>query len=380
MTDERTPAFSQASPSDDPLTPDQLLMCDNVIRNQPPPEALKSLISPRSLTFLGENKHRPELKFERVDAASGFTSLRVEDDREIVYGIPGAAAERHSFEDIQRGAGNASTAPHRPDWADLVYHPKMAGNRTIESLRRINGHEVIPHYVFGSDDRQVYYPRGYPWHCIGKVLVWNNPASRYPQWTGSGVLVGRNVVLTAGHMAPWGAKPWMMQFVPAFYDGGSTLGASVYSYVQSYHGYNTNDHVSAWDMLVMKLYDPLGDSLGYLGTKAWADNWTNKYYWTLCGYPGAVANAQRPSKQGSISIHDDDEDGAAQELETHNGDSSPGDSGGPLFAWWNDGPSAIGTMSGEEKEYQFPFSYDRNNVAAGGNALNALVRWARNTW
>ena len=41
-------------------------------------------------------------------------------------------------------------------------------------LRRANGRRVVPHAVYGSEDRQIYYPSGYPWRCIGKVYVWDD--------------------------------------------------------------------------------------------------------------------------------------------------------------------------------------------------------------
>jgi hypothetical protein len=69
------------------------------------------------------------------------------------------------------------------------------------------------------------------------------------------------------------------------------------------------------------------------------------------------------------------------ELETNNGDASPGDSGGPFFAFWDDGfPYIVGVVSGQEQEYQFPFSEEYNNVAAAGAAMVAFVAWARANW
>lgn len=63
------------------------------------------------------------------------------------------------------------------------------------------------------------------------------------------------------------------------------------------------------------------------------------------------------------------------ELETDNGDVSAGDSGGPMFGWWSDGPYVVGTLSGEEIE-----DSEENNIAAGGNALVDLIRWATTNW
>jgi hypothetical protein len=117
-----------------------------------------------------------------------------------------------------------------------------------------------------------------------------------------------------------------------------------------------------------------------MGTKTYNDDWEDQNVWTLVGYPGAIAGAQQPSWQGGISFHDDDEDGDAMELETDNGDSSPGDSGGPYFAHWDDGPHIVGVDSGGEEEYQFPFSTQQNNIAAGGKAIVDLVLWGQANW
>jgi V8-like Glu-specific endopeptidase len=197
--------------------------------------------------------------------------------------------------------------------------------------------------------------------------------------TGTAALVGPNLILTAGHMAPWGADPWMVQFIPAYYEGSSILGSSVYSYVEHYRG-NSGADSKAWDHALMKLYDPLGNSVGWLGTRSYDDNWNDLNVWTMVGYPGAIAGAEEPSWQGGISFHDDDEDGDAMELETDNGDSTPGDSGGPYFAQWSDGPHIVGVDSGGEEEYQFPFSTQDNNIAAGGKALVDLVKWGYANW
>ena len=89
-------------------------------------------------------------------------------------------------------------------------------------MRTTKGRRVEPLYgVFGSDDRKVYYPSGYPWNCIGRIFTWTDASS--PNWNfyGSGVLVGPRHVLCAGHMAPWGSNNWMMKFVPSYYDGVS---------------------------------------------------------------------------------------------------------------------------------------------------------------
>jgi hypothetical protein len=79
-------------------------------------------------------------------------------------------------------------------------------------------------------------------------------------------------------------------------------------------------------------------------------------------------------------VLDDDEDGDAMEIE-HHGDATAGDSGGPFFGFWNDGPYAIGTVSGGEAISGFlGIGSEDNNINAGGDAMVDLVRWARTNW
>jgi hypothetical protein len=79
-------------------------------------------------------------------------------------------------------------------------------------------------------------------------------------------------------------------------------------------------------------------------------------------------------------VLDDDEDGDAQEIE-HHGDSSPGQSGGPMFGFWDDGPHAIGTTSGGEAISGFlGIGSEDNNIAAGGGAMVDLIKWAQANW
>ena len=79
---------------------------------------------------------------------------------------------------------------------------------------------------------------------------------------------------------------------------------------------------------------------------------------------------------------DDDPDGSFAEIE-HMGDASDGNSGGPLFGTWPEGPYVIGVHSGGEyRTIWTPFGdivAENNNVAAGGrhgeHGPHALADW-----
>lgn len=228
----------------------------------------------------------------------------------------------------------------------------------------------------------MYYPGSYPWSCVGRIFTWTNWAGGGSwTWWGSGVLIGPRHVLTAGHVCPWGAASWAMRFVPGYWNGASVNGAGAESYVSDFRGWNTNDTVAAHDVAVLRLYNPVGSSLGWMGTKTYTSNWQGGAYWTLAGYPAAVAGGERPSYQPGIPVLDDDNDGDAKELE-HHGDATGGDSGGPFFGWWGSSPYAIGTTSGGESISGTPFGLwdEDNNIEAGGKSMVDLAIWAQNNW
>jgi V8-like Glu-specific endopeptidase len=267
-------------------------------------------------------------------------------------------------------------AGYRPEWANSFYAPRVAVEELRRPMRRFNGRIVEPLYVFGADNRVPYRDSTWPWGLVGKIF--NSDGK-----VGTGALIGKRLIATAGHMIPWNSVAqgsWWMRFVPAFYDGSSLFGAGVQSYVSDARGYNTSGDVTGYDFAVCRLYTPLGDSLGYFGYNGYDDDWEDEPYWTLLGYPGGVASGQRPSYQGSISVVDDDGDSnGGLEIESY-ADMTPGNSGGPFFGWWNGDPRLIGVVSGQEEEYSFPFSIDKINVCAGGSGFTNLMAWGRTNW
>lgn len=294
----------------------------------------------------------------------------------------GQSLKRETTEFIKKNVSlKVNTEPFFPDWVDFNPHPKLStSNINLEMLNRINGRLIQPHYgVFGTDDRQVYYPSGYPWHCVGRVFVWDDASKSDWKWSGSAVLIGDRTIITAGHVIPWKSNNWAMKFVPAYYDGDSLLGNGISSWVSDCNGYDLNNTVSAWDMAVCRLATPLGKSYGFFGAKTYSSSWQGGNYWTLAGYPGAVAGANRPSRIMWFPTVDNDNDGDATELE-YLADQTAGNSGGPVFGFWKGFPYVIGTVSGGEIITQGNNVIEDSNIAAGGKAIVDLILWARSNW
>ncbi len=354
---------------DSPIHPDEVARREN--EHAPIPDDFLDEGRSWNLTF-------SSLEGDRLDASQVLeTAARTESGLRLRPGIvEGVVAQGERDSDIPEARGLAEAKA--PDWGGgVAYHPRVAAPARQRELTRLSGdRRVRPNVVVGGDNRVVYHPSGYPWHCIGRVYVWNDASAAGWAWWGSGALISNRAILTAGHVVPWGAASWKAKFVPANYDGTSIYGTGFERWVTNAYGYDSSGSVTGYDAAVMRLQSPL--SLGYFGSRGYSNSWNGSPYWTHCGYAAAVSG-NRPNWQNGIVVHDTDSDSPGMEVE-HDGDVTGGDSGGPLFAWWNDGPYIVGTHSGDETEWHFPFSFPRVNVDAGGNAMNNLVSWARANW
>ena len=295
--------------------------------------------------------------------------------------LPGKSAERAKPKDICADVNpQVEVASHRPAWVNASYYPRqLPGLGKPTPIRRINGRPVNPLYVFGRDDRLTYRDSSWPWGLVGTIFTSDGK-------TGTGTLIGPRLVATAGHMVPWGGGSWWMRFIPAYYDGSSLHGAGVESYVSDARGYDVGGNVTGYDWAVLRLYQPLGSWLGYFGYNGYSNSWENHSYWTVLGYPGAVASGQRPSYQNGVSVFDDDSDSnGGRELETK-ADMTPGNSGGPMFGWWSGDPRLVGVVSGEEEDWSpgvWPWEWadvEKGNVVAGGSGFTNMMAWGRTNW
>ena len=365
-----------------PLLLDELAKLPDVPATSEAPEEIAMRLAERRLYVAGL-PGEPNAAGLLRSADDGSSSLELVLPGGAFLGRPGRTGER-----LERGRHElprqSHTAPHRPPWVTQSYQARRAGEMTARPpMRRIQGREIEPYYgVYPPDLRQVFYPGQYPWRCVGRIFTWTNWAGGGSwDWWGSGVLVGPRHVVTAGHVCPWGSGSWAMHFVPGYWDGSPAYGAGAQSWVSDYRGWNSNDTVAAHDIAVLRLYDPIGSWLGWMGTKVYDSSWQGGQYWTLAGYPAAIAGGERPSYQSSIPVLDDDNDGDAKEIE-HHGSATGGDSGGPFFGFWNDGPYSIGTTSGGESITGTPFGWwnEDNNIEAGGQAMVDLALWAQANW
>jgi V8-like Glu-specific endopeptidase len=335
------------------------------------PEALRTLSQERRIYAETDSNKKPQVQIEAVEGRGKHVWEVTVPVGEALQGArAGQTAERHpAARFLDEVRESISFQAHRPDWIDANPMPRLVLDQAARIMRRFNGKRVQPLWVYDSA-RYPFQDASWPWGLVGRIF--NDQG-----YSGTGALIGDRLVLTAGHMVPWSSSPWWMRFVPAYFNGTSLHGAGVESYVSDARGYDTVG--TGYDWAILRLYEPLGSSLGYFGYNGYSSNWNNQPYWSNIGYPGDVDNAEEPAFQQGFTINDTDGDSnGGEELETENCDLNHGNSGGPMFAWWNNGtdPRIVGVVSSQEIED----SSVQDNVFASGDGFVNLCAWGRSNW
>jgi hypothetical protein len=264
-----------------------------------------------------------------------------------------------------------------PTEAEEFPTPRIVGKASRRLLPRFSGRKVIPAndtWIEGSDNRQIFSDASAPWCRIGQLLT--------PTGRGTAALAGENFILTASHAVAglWTAGQPLTQpiaFVPAMFGGTSLLGPSWTANVTGIAAWQEINDVVGYDVAICQLDQPMGNWLGYFGSRGYDEDWEGNAYWEHVGYPYDLSpNGDEPCYQLGITIDDDDDDDFdTVELET-DADIASGQSGGPLWAIFKDGGRQIvGVLSGRDDDVA-----ESSNVFASGTGLNNLVSWGRNNW
>jgi V8-like Glu-specific endopeptidase len=222
-----------------------------------------------------------------------------------------------------------------------------------------------PTTIFNPDGRRPYYDESYPWRCLVRITT---PRG----WSGSGVLIGPRHVLTASHCVDW-TPGWMT--VDVMYSSAHSLASAngIYAYAESRVGPGTiPDDESDEDYAVIVLDQPLGEQYGWFGSRTYDSGWDDETSaWHSIGYPQDWSgNGEIAAWQTDFFLNELGADfGSARLIRTQTFDNWPGQSGSPIFGFWDGGPSVVGVVSGQGSDY---------NYISGGSLLPSLVNRARN--
>jgi V8-like Glu-specific endopeptidase len=366
---------TSSADQDDPLTPDQLLDYENIRASDSMPGYLLESMSERRVHISSADEAADVALEDLARALATTASFRL--PANTFLGQLGRDGRTQVSVPAAPESNNAVVRPFRPTWRDYVYHPKMAPISSNIVVKGRDADRIRAHKVFPPENRTAFRPEGYPWTCIGRIEVFQNGVGgRF----GTATLIGRRIVLTSGHLMPRDGSPgrWGIRFIPGCFDGRSTVGLA--SWTEAYRALiiTVADDTQDRDIAILKLYDPLGEALGWMGMKTYNDDWEDRGMWTLVGYPD-ITSAMRPTRQAGIPVIDDDPSGDFTEIE-HRGDASDGNSGGPLFAQFPDGPYLVGVHSGYEYRMAGPFVAEDNNVASGGRGMVNLANALEAEW
>lgn len=180
-----------------------------------------------------------------------------------IQALAGRTAERLDKETLAATSSIDSLDAFVPENLEVVEVNDAATThfkaKNVDLLRKLVSDNSLDRIV--ERDQVINYT-AFPFSCSGKLFVGANSNFVAPLWTGSAAIVGRNLLLTASHCAPWntsgtgGITGWWMRFVPSYNNGTEPLGSS---YISDFRGVENTDDVTGLDYVICRLYKPLGD-------------------------------------------------------------------------------------------------------------------------
>lgn len=190
--------------------------------------------------------------------------------------------------------------------------------------------------IYGSDDRRFVGDTSvFPYSAIGRVELWYGSTF----YVGSGVMIGRQLALTAAHVTDAAASAGSIRFVP----GGSSraepfgrIGVVKVLPAPWWTAYADD----GYDLSILVLDAPIGDQTGYFQIDVQPDASFDGLSLTSAGYPSDLGidmytvAGRTYGMDGNVILHDLD--------------SEPGQSGSPMWHGGNDPASTrlVGILEG----------------------------------
>jgi V8-like Glu-specific endopeptidase len=271
--------------------------------------------------------------------------------------------------DSLRDVASEPKAPYRPQWVPVSSQPQrvfISGQPKKKLWHR--GIEVDPLFIWDSDDRRMYNDTNYPWGCVCRIVT--------AAGTGSGVIVGPRHVLTASHVVDWNTNG--AGTVEVHRAGPAVSAISAITRVWAFTKLSPPD--IGWsevdeDYAVLVTADRIGDRFGTFGVRTYDSGWDDDAFWWNIGYPrdAPVGNpGMFPIFQQDKALDEDEWDFGGGRAMTTTADTAKGQSGSPLFGFWDGKPYVVAVVSAQGTYF---LSGDEN-WCSGGNDMTRLVNHA----
>jgi V8-like Glu-specific endopeptidase len=203
-----------------------------------------------------------------------------------------------------------------------------APDTEVAALRRTGDGRYAVRVIIGTDDRtRVPQPQVWPYAVHGHLQMTFPNGAHY---IGSGTMVGRHHVLTAGHCVysrEDGGWATQMTFEAARNLDDRPFGTQSAIRLMSVTGW-TEKGSSDFDMGMLILGDQLGDRTGYMGVITGPDAMLQRYRVNVTGYPGDKGGT-------TLWTHADAIKAVAAERLLYDIDTMGGQSGSGVWSSWN---------------------------------------------
>jgi V8-like Glu-specific endopeptidase len=305
---------------------------------------------------------------------------------------PDPAAELAEERDAALDRTEQAATPSRPDHLSLRYRPNMVGHRPtlgedFDAEARIADRRQ-PHAWYEPEDRRVFRDTAYPWCTVGRIR--GEAKEPYPGSGGTGVLVGPRHVLTAAHVAWYpDGTPNRMRFHPAYFDEASPFGSARVTRIRYFNPKVVRDidSTNEWNDFALLILDwRIGDVCGWMGSRAFARNWSGLKVWSTIGYPGMFKRTSHvPTFERGFPVTLPSEYDEERATVKHFADCTDGNSGGPIFAYWRFNgvlmPYVVAThSSGPYGIDPYPINASFDNQASAGQRQVNLIIDSRNVY
>jgi V8-like Glu-specific endopeptidase len=190
-------------------------------------------------------------------------------------------------------SGRESAAPPGPveetylldAWHAVYSDP---GQRAMAIKQQNDARQSVLEVVIGNDDRlRVTNVTAFPWRAICSLLITARDDSK---WIGTGWLIGRRTLITAGHcvyIKDRGGWVKEMQVIPGRNAGDEPFKRAKATSFRSVSGWTENTSRSHdYGAIILPEDKPYGEELGFFGIANLNDTQFNQLMVNLSGYPG----------------------------------------------------------------------------------------------